>query len=115
MKQLFILICCLLVGCNQPQQTVISTDKGKIEGSFNVDKTVRVFKGIPFAAPPIGDLRWKAPQPTAAWDGILPCTEFGPSPIQNAPEPFYCWTEEFIAKPEPINEGFQSRFHVCSV
>jgi para-nitrobenzyl esterase len=104
MKQLFILICCLLVGCNQPQQTVISTDKGKIEGSFNVDKTVRVFKGIPFAAPPIGDLRWKAPQPTAAWDGILPCTEFGPSPIQNAPEPFYCWTEEFIAKPEPINE-----------
>lgn len=104
MKQLFILICCLLFGCNQPQQTVISTDTGKIEGSFNVDKTVRVFKGIPFAAPPIGDLRWKAPQPTAAWDGILPCTEFGPSPIQNAPEPFYCWTEEFIAKPEPINE-----------
>ncbi len=104
MKHLFILICCISIGCNQPKQTVISTDKGKIEGSFNIDKTVRVFKGIPFAAPPIGDLRWKAPQPTASWVGILQCTEFGPSPIQNASEPFYGWTEEFIAKPEPINE-----------
>jgi para-nitrobenzyl esterase len=104
MKHLFILICCILVGCNQTHQTVILTDKGKIEGSFNTDKTVRIFKGIPFAAPPLGNLRWKAPQPAASWDGILPCTKFGPSPIQNAPKPFYCWTEEFIAKPQPINE-----------
>ena len=104
MKYLFIFTCCLFLGCNQPKETIISTDKGKIEGSFNLNKTVRIFKGIPFAAPPVGDLRWKAPQPANAWDGILPCIEFGPSPIQNVPEPFYCWTEEFIAKPEPINE-----------
>ena len=104
MKHLFILIGCLFVGCSQPKETIISTDKGKIEGSFNEDKTVRIFKGIPFAAPPVGDLRWKAPQPLSSWNGILQCSEFGPSPVQNTPEPFYCWTEEFIAKPEPINE-----------
>ncbi|WP_339625194.1 carboxylesterase family protein [uncultured Maribacter sp.] len=104
MKYLFILIGSLFIGCNQHKETVIVTDKGKIEGSFNADKTVRIFKGIPFAAPPVGDLRWKAPQPATDWDGILPCIEFGPSPIQNVPEPFYCWTEEFIAKPEPIQE-----------
>lgn len=40
-----------------------STANGKIQGTANTDKTVRIFKGIPFAAPPVGDLRWKAPQP----------------------------------------------------
>jgi para-nitrobenzyl esterase len=41
-----------------------------------------VYKGIPFAAPPIGDLRWKAPQPAAKWDGVKQTTKFAPAPIQ---------------------------------
>ena len=39
---------------------------------------VRVFKGIPFAAPPVGELRWKPPQPVKPWDGVRACAEFGP-------------------------------------
>ncbi|TVZ15656.1 carboxylesterase/lipase family protein [Maribacter sp. MAR_2009_72] len=104
MKYLHLLLCCLTFGCNFPSETIVDTDKGKIEGSYNTDKTVRIFKGIPFASPPVGNLRWKAPQPVLSWNGTLQCTEFGPSPIQNTPEPFYCWTEEFIALPEPLNE-----------
>lgn len=83
-------------------QTTISTEHGKIEGYTK--ENLRIFKGIPFAAPPIGDLRWKAPQTVKNWEGVKKCTAFSASPIQNTPQPFYCWTEEFIAKPEPLNE-----------
>jgi len=110
-----IFICFCLASCSSLEKAqvssntslleiVIATDKGKVEGVFNEDKTVRIFKGIPFATPPIGDLRWKAPKPAKSWEGIRPCKDFSASPMQNKPKPFYCWTEEFIAQPEPLSE-----------
>jgi para-nitrobenzyl esterase len=83
-------------------QTIVQTANGKVEGYTK--ENLRIFKGIPFAAPPVGELRWKAPQPVQNWTGIKKCTDFSASPIQNKPAPFYCWTEEFIAKPEPLSE-----------
>lgn len=83
-------------------QTIVETEVGKIEGYWN--DQIHIFKGIPFAQPPVGDLRWKAPQPVASWEGVKVCKDFGPSPVQNKPEPFLCWSEEFIAKPEPLSE-----------
>lgn len=65
---------------------------------------ITVYKGIPFAAPPVGDLRWKAPQPVKPWKGVLKATKFSASPYQSKPIPFACWTEEFIAPPEPLSE-----------
>ncbi len=62
------------------------------------------FKGIPFAAPPVGDLRWKAPQPEESWNGVKECTKFSASPIQKTPVPFSMCTQEFIAPKEPISE-----------
>ena len=47
---------------------------GLIEGS--AEEGVGAYKGIPFAAPPVGDLRWKAPQPVIAWNGVRQCAEF---------------------------------------
>jgi len=49
-----------------------------------VTNAMAVFKGIPFAAPPVGDLRWKAPRPVAAWTGVRAANAFGPSPMQNS-------------------------------
>lgn len=86
------------------QNPIIITENGQIQGSTNADNTVRIYKGIPFAAPPIGDLRWKAPQSAQSWKGIKQCNAFSASPIQNKPQAFYCWTEEFIAQPEPLSE-----------
>ena len=61
-----------------PEQVKIDT--GLLEGvTGTVHPTVRIFKGIPFAAPPLGENRWKAPQPAAKWDGVRKADAFGPS------------------------------------
>lgn len=86
------------------QNPIIATINGKVQGMISMDKTVRIFKGIPFAAAPIGDFRWKAPQAVQNWKDIKQCKTFSASPMQNKPQPFYCWSEEFIAQPEPIKE-----------
>jgi para-nitrobenzyl esterase len=54
---------------------------GKLAGT--VDGELGIFKGIPFAAPPVGPLRWRAPQPAAAWSGTRPATAFGPGCMQD--------------------------------
>lgn len=92
----------LFVGMSAYSQTIVETAQGKIEGYSHGE--INIYKGIPFATPPTGDLRWKAPEKVKPWEGIKQCKEFGPSPIQNKPEPFLCWTAEFIAQPEPLSE-----------
>ena len=54
----------------------LQIDSGQISGA--VDGGTSVYRGIPYAAPPIGPLRWKAPQPVASWSGVRECTVFGP-------------------------------------
>ena len=67
-----------------PEQVKIDT--GVVEGvTGTVHPTVRIYKGIPFAAPPVGENRWKAPQPAARWDGVFKANAFGPSCIANVP------------------------------
>jgi para-nitrobenzyl esterase len=67
------------IGVSAAPDTV-KVDGGQIAGV--VANGVRVFRGIPFAAPPVGDLRWKAPQPIIAWDGVRPADRFGPQCVQ---------------------------------
>jgi para-nitrobenzyl esterase len=56
---------------------VVKTTDGKVQGKTINDGKVRAFQGIPYAAPPVGDLRWKAPQPSAKWKGKLDATKYG--------------------------------------
>ena len=56
----------------------VKLDSGLVSGAAGTDAAVRVFKGIPFAAPPVGPLRWKAPQPPAKWDSVKQAIAFGP-------------------------------------
>src|SRR4026209_798871 len=55
----------------------IKTATGTVKGAASADGRVSIFKGIPYAAPPVGDLRWKEPRPAAAWEGVRDATEFG--------------------------------------
>lgn len=59
------------------------TKQGTVEGKPGWNRAISVFKGIPFAAPPTGQNRWRAPQPPAGWRGIRKCFDYGPIPYQN--------------------------------
>jgi para-nitrobenzyl esterase len=65
-----------------PEQVKI--DAGTVAGTASGQPTVRVFKGIPFAAPPLAENRWKAPQPVAKWDGVRQADAFG-APCTSGP------------------------------
>src|SRR4051812_31371237 len=64
----------------QQKPVTVRVDTGDVQGA--VDEGVETFKGIPFAAPPVGDLRWRPPQPAAAWTGVRQAAEFGPDCMQ---------------------------------
>jgi para-nitrobenzyl esterase len=60
----------------------VTTANGIVEGTTVPGSQIRVFKGIPYAQPPVGDLRWKAPQPPLNWNGVLQAHDFGPRAMQ---------------------------------
>jgi len=77
----------------------VKVEGGLVAGAPGRDKTITVFKGIPFAASPMGDLRWRAPQPVAAWTGVKKAAEFGNSCVQTLTpghDGFGPWTYEFL-------------------
>jgi para-nitrobenzyl esterase len=55
----------------------VKTEQGKVQGKTINDGKVKAFLGLPYAAPPVGDLRWKAPEPPAKWKGERDATKFG--------------------------------------
>ena len=73
------------VGIAEP----VATQQGLLQGTEGKLPGITVFKGIPFAAPPVGDLRWKPPVEPAAWSGVRDASEYGAPCIQTpAPERF---------------------------
>ena len=76
--------CIAVCACSQKQATEVTlqvkTQYGILEG-FEQDG-VKKFLGVPFAQAPVGELRWKAPQPLQAWDGIREAKTFGDDPMQ---------------------------------
>jgi para-nitrobenzyl esterase len=91
----------------RPADLPFSTVKitgGVISGTVSKNGEVHAFKGIPFAAPPLGDFRWKEPQPVLPWAGLKQCDIFGPSPMQASPFPFGPWSQEYLIPKEPISE-----------
>ena len=64
---------------------IVTVENGIIQGLPAADPRITSFKGIPFAAPPIGENRWRAPQPAKNWDGVLKAYEFAPISLQSTP------------------------------
>jgi para-nitrobenzyl esterase len=66
---------------SQPTKPV-TIQSGKLTGYYDKKDKINVFKGIPYAQPPVGELRWKPPQRAAPWSGILKAEKAGPVPVQ---------------------------------
>lgn len=85
MKQitiLMVLFTLVIAGCsnNTPQSSIVQVEGGLVQGT--TEDGLTIFKGIPFAAPPVGDLRWRPPQPVVPWDTVLQATQYAPAPMQ---------------------------------
>jgi len=98
-----ILLTACATGVTEVGDTVKVTG-GLIKGTTGEDSSVLVFKGIPYAKSPEGDLRWKEPQAVETWDGVLDCTQWGNSAIQPAQDAFWVWTTEFIIQNKVYSE-----------
>ena len=75
----------------------VKVSDGQVQGVPAKDAAITAFKGIPYAAPPVGDLRWRAPQPAVPWTGVRKAEAFGKSCIQKLVYERKPWTYEFMS------------------
>jgi para-nitrobenzyl esterase len=83
-------------------ERVIHTDAGDVSGVTDANG-VTSYKGIPFGAPPVGNLRWQAPQPVAHWQGVRKADHFGNACYQNENHSRLPWTEPYMEQ-GPVGE-----------
>lgn len=91
-------VCTFIVSNAVALEESVTVTGGDIRGALDGD--VYVYKGVPFAAPPVGDLRWKAPQPVEDWDGVRDATEFS----DNCPQTPYPKQSVYYREPRPTSE-----------
>jgi para-nitrobenzyl esterase len=78
----------------------IRVETGLLSGIATGTPGVRAYLGVPFAAPPVAALRWRAPQPARRWDGVRAADHFAPSCFQNVRGSSLPWTQEFMTRGE---------------
>ena len=93
MKKIVSGILLVLLACSVYAQSTVQTKSGIVQGVTEGDVTI--FKGIPFAAPSVGEFRWRPPQPVTPWEGVRDASEFGPD----------CAQSGWGAAPGTISEG----------
>jgi len=91
---------CLTFAVSGAAPKPVKTASGLVSGTAGRNSTISVFKGIPFAAPPVGPLRWRAPTAPASWTGVRKADAFSPSCIQTIVTEKKPWTYEFMAHGE---------------
>ena len=107
MKRILILLGMLaLAACSTaPNNPVLTIEGGQVQGVQLADAPgVTVFRGIPYAAPPIGENRWRAPQPVVPWEGVRVCDTFGHPPYQAVHYPGGYTTEWGYGDEAPYSE-----------
>lgn len=100
----FIILCFSLlpIGASCLDVPILTVEGGRICGCISNSKGVAVYRGIPYAAPPLGPLRWKKPQPVVSWDTIRDCTHFAPASIQAPRQSHSFYGREFSPTVRPI-------------
>ena len=88
---------------------IVKTKLGTVEGIPAADPRITAFKSVPFAKPPVGDLRFAPPQPAEPWEGVRECYKFPPIPVQPSPNrnppPEDVYSREWSVDPDiPVSE-----------
>ena len=100
MKRLFIILALAALAACKPVNPILRVEGGLVKGVPTETPGVTVYKGIPYAAPPVGDLRWKAPQPVKNWGSLRICDTWGHPAWQNSHTPGG-YTPEFFFDGDP--------------
>ena len=104
-KSLLILSVLALFGCSKAVNTpVLTIEGGQVQGVTTELPGVLVYRGIPYAAPPLGELRWKEPQPVVPWQGVKVCDRFGHPSYQAVHYPGGYTTEWGYGAESPYSE-----------
>lgn len=85
-----------ITSCYGSKNPVLKIEGGKIQGIHTETPGVYIYKGIPYAAPPVGDLRWKPPQPVIPWEGVKVADTYGLAAIQPPRQPGSFYYIEFF-------------------
>ena len=91
------------VSDSQATRFTVRVRGGLLAGTTADRPGVRAYLGVPFAAPPVGPLRWRPPEPAAAWQGVRRADHFAPACVQPGPATFGPWTPEFLLR-GPVGE-----------
>ena len=88
---LFLSLVLCLTSWSQNSNPVLTIEGGQIKGVETPTKGIIAYKGIPFAAPPVGKLRWREPQPVVRWNGVKTADKYGAAAMQITwdPQSFY--------------------------
>lgn len=82
----------------------VRTESGRLAGVPGSVPSVTVYRGIPYAAPPVGELRWRAPRPPRSWEGVRSAARFGPVCMQPDQQPGSFYQREFYQQLQPMSE-----------
>ena len=86
---------------NKERINRVATEHGILEGAWSeVDSSIGIFRGIPYAQPPIGELRWRAPQGLASWTGVRSATKFGAACWQSYSDDAFVWSRGEFSRSE---------------
>jgi para-nitrobenzyl esterase len=76
---------------------VVQTTQGSVQGTYSTDHSIAIYKGIPYAQAPVGNLRWHTPQPAESWSGIKKTQNFSAGCMQSTPSSIRLpWTKEYL-------------------
>jgi para-nitrobenzyl esterase len=100
MKHVATMLVCAALPLSAAITQAVKVQGGQLQGVPGKDAAITAFKGIPFAAPPVGDLRWRAPKSVAAWQGVRKADQFGNSCMQTIVAERKPWTYEFMTHTE---------------
>lgn len=100
-KAILSILACTAFAAVAAETPVLEIESGKIIGVPTDTGCAIVYKGIPYAAPPVGNLRWRKPRPVEPWKGVRKCEKFGPASMQGDQDKRSFYYREFFSDGDP--------------